>query len=268
MNQAHGTGGCNLRRLAWLAATLLGLVAVPVAAQDQPGATPDSSAAAPAETLLLVLADWRVEALGRQASGRAAWVTGPAGDLRVDLMVDDAGADPGAGAPADLLARVGRGWTLVAGQGDEGLYGAWDREWQAPPAGLAALARAVTDPAWSTAAGRSGSRRLVLAADPAASPEVGGTPVPAFRRAQARRGRGGGGPGERLTVSPMGMPGQLHVRSTRRPGRLEVLPTARRAALGVPAEVFLPWWPLAEVLGPGASATREPNPGTSGSGPR
>ncbi len=268
MNHSHGTGYRKQWRLAWLASALLGLVTAPATAGAQPGAPPDSSAEAGVEALILVLADWRVEALGRQAAGRAAWVTGPAGDLRVDLLVDDADADPGAGAPGDLLARAGRGWTLVTGQGDEGLYGAWDREWQAPPAGLAALARAVTDPAWSTAAGRSGSRRLVLAADPADSPEVGGTPVPVFRRAQARRGRGGGGPGERLTVSPMGMPGQLHVRSTRRPGRLEVVPTARRAALGVPAEVFLPWWPLAEVLGPGTSATGEPNPGTSGSGPR
>ncbi|MBK7046093.1 MAG: hypothetical protein IPH48_06160 [bacterium] len=267
MNHPHGTGDRKLRRLAWLATALLGLVTAPATAGAQPGASPDSSAEAGAESLILVLADWRVEALGRQAAGRAAWVTGPAGDLRVDLLVDEAGADPGAGAPADLLTRAGRGWTLVAGQGDEGLYGAWDREWRTPPSGLAALARAVTDPAWSTAAG-GGSRRLVLAADPAATPEAAGAPVPAFRRAQARRGRGGGGPGERLTVSSLGTPGALRVRSSRRPGRLEVVPTARRAALGVPAEVFLPWWPLAEVLDPGTAATREPNPGTSGSGPR
>jgi hypothetical protein len=267
LNHPQGTGDRKLRRLAWLATALLGLVTAPATAGAQPGASPDSSAAAGAESLILVLADWRVEALGRQAAGRAAWVTGPAGDLRVDLLVDEAGADPGAGAPADLLTRAGRGWTLVTGQGDEGLYGAWDREWRTPPSGLAALARAVTDPAWSTAAG-GGSRRLVLAADPAATPEAAGAPVPAFRRAQARRGRGGGGPGERLTVSSLGTPGALRVRSSRRPGRLEVVPTARRAALGVPAEVFLPWWPLTEVLDPGTAATREPNPGTSGSGSR
>jgi len=216
------------------------------AAQNLPAGGDPPDPAAP-DTLSFVLADWRAEALGRQVAGTAGWVTDPGGALRLDLTVrDDRAAEPPPGTGEAVLARHGRGWTLVTGEGGDGVYGAWDREWQAPPAGLSELAHQVA--ALSAAPGAGPSRRtLTLAADPTATaaPERPGRD---FRHAVVSRGRGGGGPGERVTVRTAAGDGRVLVRSSRRPGRLEVVPRERRIAVGVAAEVFLPWYPLGEVL--------------------
>jgi hypothetical protein len=131
---------------------------------------------------------------------------------------------------------------LVAGAGpDAGLLEPWGREWRPAPAGLADLARAVA------AADPGRPRRLVLAAAPtteSGAPEPGAT---GLRAALVRRGRGGGGPGERVTVT-RAAGGPVRVRSSRRPGALEVRPLASLAVAADPAAVCAPWWPLGEVL--------------------
>lgn len=238
------------------------------AARNPPGSGPpivdDPAITVAPDTLAFVLADWRAEALGREVGGVAGWVAGPGGALRLDLTVaDDRAADPSPGTGEALLARQGRGWTLVTGAGGDGVYGAWDREWQAPPAGLSALALEVAALAAAPGAGPA-RRTLRLDADPSAgstaTPKIEG-PGRGFRRALVTRGRGGGGPGERVTVRAGAGDGRVRVRSSRRPGWLEVAPRERRTALGLAEEVFLPWYPLGEVLTFLSSA----EPGTSDS---
>jgi hypothetical protein len=220
----------------------------------------DLPAAEAPDTLRFVLADWRAVALGRQVAGAAGWVTASGGPLRLDLTIveptDDSAREPGVA----LLARQGRGWTLVTDACGVGVYGAWDREWEAPPAGLAELAfqvAALTAP--------NGSARalgtLTLAADPVAAASAVGADRAGggFRQGLVIRGRGGGGPGERVTVRTSADDGRVRVRSSRRPGWIEVLPRVRRTALGMADEVFLPWWPLGDVL----SFLPTPQPGTS-----
>lgn len=230
-----------------------GLLALLAAGPVRGAAADELPAPATPDTLRYVEADWRAEALGRSLSGAAGWVTGADGGLRLDLtVVEPADALPSTGtAPPPgkaLLARQGRGWTLVTGGGD-GVYGAWDREWRAPPAGLAELAQAVA----ALAAGdRSGPTRrtLTLTADPTAAETAAetGRPAGTFRQELVVRARGGGGPGERVTLRTTAGIDRVRVRSSRRPGRLDVVPRERRAVLGVADEVFLPWWPLGDVL--------------------
>lgn len=210
-----------------------------------------------AEPLSLVLATWRAEALGRLATGAVGWVAASDGALRLDLIVD---ATPGQapGVAADpwpgLLAREGRGWTLVAPPRGDGVYGAWDREWSAPPPGLAALARGVarwSDGAHAAGAGSGGGESFILAAAAVAAADVAagqaGPEAPGLRRELAGRARGGGGPGERVRMGPLAG-GGVEVRSSRRPGRLVVSPRETRPTSATCDEVFLPWWSLGEIL--------------------
>jgi len=212
------------------------------------------------DTLRFVRADWRAMALGRQVDGAAGWVIASDGTLRLDLTVSDPMNDAAPEPGMALLARQGRGWTLITSADGAGVYGAWDREWQLPPAGLAELAFQI---AALTASNGSGvSRTLTLAADPAVATAAtaGVGRFGSFRQGLVTRGRGGGGPGERVSVRASADDDRVRIRSSRRPGWLEVLPRERLTVVGKAAEVFLPWWPLGDVLTflPGSQ------PGTSG----
>jgi hypothetical protein len=212
------------------------------------------------DTLRFVRADWRAMALGRQVDGAAGWVTALDGTLRLDLTISEPMNDSAPEPGVALLARQGRGWTLITSADGAGVYGAWDREWQSPPAGLAELAFQVV--ALTASNGSVASRTLTLAADPAVATaaKAGVDRVGGFRHGLVTRGRGGGGPGERVSVRASADDGRVRVRSSRRPGWLEVLPLERLTVVGTAAEVFLPWWPLVDVLTflPGS------RPGTSG----
>lgn len=248
----------------WLPALSLALAvgAGPAPAQETPARS--------AEPLTLTLARWRAEALGRSACGLAGWILGSGGDLRWDLTVaEDPGSTLQSGDADDwapLLTRTGHGWTLIAPASGTGVFGAWDREWAAPPAGLAALARRVATcvdngPSRST----EGSRRLTLFSDPVAGDEPAAvTAAGRFREGMSHRGRGGGGPGEVVTVGARAAAGGVRVRSSRRPGWVEVTAVERRPAAGSADEVFLPWWSLGELTLPASL----PPAGTSPSGRR
>lgn len=246
-----------------------------VAGSTADPASPEPAAPAPAVSLGLVLADWTAGAFGREAGGYLAWVEGPGGDLRVEVLEPGDGAAPPAGAAAPaasrdaealaaLLGRQGRGWTVVAGAGDEpGILAPWDREWRPAPPGLGRLARAV-----AAAAAAPGSRARLELAAPAAPgrSEVGQGPPPGpaggLRAVLVARGRGGGGPGERLAVE--GRPdGAVLVTSSRRPGTLAIRPRPARSLAGDPAAVFLPWWPLGEVLSPAPGSETGTSPGAA-----
>lgn len=211
---------------------------------------------APAADLKLVVADWRAAAFGREAAGLLAWVSGPGGELRLDLLASEPGPQAApAGATDDrreaLLWRQGRGWTLVAGAGaDAGLLEPWGREWRPAPPGLADLARAVA----GAVPGRA--RGLALAEAAVDDPDATAAPGAGLRQALVRRGRGGGGPGERVTVGG-GAGGLVRVRSSRRPGELEIRPNLSLAVAADPGAVYAPWWPLGEVL-PGLPAWPPP----------
>lgn len=277
------------RRTRCAGAGLGALALLAAAGADAQG--PRDRRAVDAEPLSVVLATWRAEAFGRVATGSVGWVAACDGSVRLDLDVDPqptvvqpmvaqpvtprpGTGDPGAAWPpvgpgertesfAGLLAREGRGWTLVAPPVGEGLFGAWDREWSAPPSGLAELARGVTHRAGGTAS--AGDREsFVLAAEAAQAP-VGpaGAGEPGLRRQLAVRARGGGGPGERVHVEALAG-GGAEVRSSRRPGRLVVTPSERRPTSATPEEVFLPWWSLGEIL----ALPAPPEPGTSPEGLR
>lgn len=221
------------RPLAAFLALALATLAVPVAAAD----------------LALVVAEWRAGALGREATGLLAWVSGPGEELRLDVLAPDLAGGPapaaGDGQGRDaLLWRQGRGWTFVAGAvGERGVLEPWDREWRQAPAGLADLARAVA------AASPGHPRRLVVAEAAIATAEPGGPSVeaPGPRAALVRRGRGGGGPGERVSVTATAH-GPVRVRSSRRPGDLVISPVAALRVAAAPESVYAPWWPLGEVL--------------------
>lgn len=237
-----------------------------------------------AATLSVRVAPWRAGAFGREVGGEVAWVTGPAGELRLDVVLAEAGGDPhqrnGVAADAaavDVLQRRGRGWTLVAVPGGDAVFGPWDREWGRPPSGLVGLAAAV-------ATARAGSRQqVVLGAgtarraagdDPRAMAAAGTGPrnVPAsapesFRSSLARRGRGGGGPGERLAVAAAADGSCVQVTSSRRPGTLVVGPVSTQPLWADPAEVFLPWWSLSELAAAVPAAGLESGDETGTPGP-
>jgi hypothetical protein len=249
------------RRTRWrLAGGLLSGLALLLSARMTLGEGARDSGAADSEALSVVLATWRAEAFGRVATGAVGWVAAGDGTVRLDLAVD-AQPDPVPGSNPDpwpgLLAREGRGWTLVAPPAAEGLCGAWDREWSAPPPGLAALARGVTHWAEGTRAdgtsgvgarASGGGESFVLAAAVSEAGTMDADPLPTgLRRELAGRARGGGGPGERVHVGPLAG-GAVEVRSSRRPGRLVVTPREERPTSATPEEVFLPWWSLGEIL--------------------
>lgn len=234
---------------AAVAAWLLG----PVAAWADPAPAP-----ADPESLTVALGTWRAEALGRVATGAAGWVAACDGALRLDLELDAQPDEPGrTDRWTRLLARDGRGWTLVATPVGEGLYGAWDREWKAPPAGLAALARGVVR--WSGMPPPSGrGESFVLAAAGLGEAPQGPAAGADLRRDLASRARGGGGVGEVVRIRPAAT-GGVAVRSSRRPGRLLVEVRERRPLAASPGDVFLPWWSLGEILAQPAPS----EPGTS-----
>ena len=218
-------------------------------------AEPRTTVPATAGDLHLVLADWEARALGREARGALAWVTGPGAELRLDVL---APADGNAAAvdPEALWGRQGSGWTLVAGAaGEPGVLEPWGHPWRPAPPGLVELARAVAD-------GPPGQRRqLVLAAPDSVAVAGQASPATGLRASLVRRGRGGGGPGERVTVTHR-QDGDVRIASTRRPGELAIRNLAGRTVAGNPVEVYTPWWSLREVL-PG-SLPDAPNSGTRG----
>ncbi len=226
----------------------------------------------------LYTVQWRAGAWGSTLAGDALWLAGADGALRVEVGL------AGAGGPADLATRVGTGWTLCVVPDGPTLLKEWGRPWRRVAGGLGraagGLAAALSgrggeggqgpsEPegclAWLRSA-RAARDRVVRIAVPGlgAGEETGEAPVgrdgagaaaagPTWRQRLAVRGRGGGGPGEIWTVrlpAAGGGTGAAVVTSSRRPGRLTVsAPRASEVRYPTP-EIFLPVWPLADLLAP------------------
>lgn len=211
------------------------LPCAPAAHGESPGA--DDSG------LTLHHASWSAEAWSHHATGELGWVTGSDGSLRLELGLAENG--PG---PDPLLDQIGEGWTLILGPDGQGTLNTWHREWRRVDGGLGTLAAEAV--AFMSAAGPEDERLRVEIPDLDAdgSPATGAT---GFRGAMAHRGRGRGGPGEvvildRLEIGPESS-WAYEIRSTRRPGRIRVGPSATMPLACPVPEVFLPLWPLSEI---------------------
>jgi len=182
-----------------------------------------------------------------------------------------------------LLNRRGEGWTVILGPDDEGTLNAWGREWSRPPAGLVQMIRLATVTLAPQEGGRlPGSLALALvsgrgeAGIPCPSvldPGSGGSKVRVNRRYQLAplevdgpprdkdsgfrdqmkaRGRGTGGTGEIVTLAwrdgADAPEPTLRIRSSRRPGTLEIQSPLRVAVPPPEPEVFLPLWPLSQFF--------------------
>jgi hypothetical protein len=251
-----------------MALFLLSVVSGPVGAGEEEGR--------------LQLARWSAAAFGHSAGGLLCWIEGADGSLRLELLtlpvgpVPD-GACPGGGTgDVDLqpvLVQDGEGWTLILGPDGQGTLNEWDREWRHAPAGLGQLVLAALAELQTGASGRTASRPLSNTYRPrfrgAREGRGGNSPTrvveisglgdgvvaPAARRTLrgllVERGRGLGGAGEIVTmVRAAGDTGVscLRIRSSRRPGALLVGAPAARPVAAVPGEVFLPLWPLSDLL--------------------
>jgi hypothetical protein len=182
-----------------------------------------------------------------------------------------------------LLDRSGEGWTLVLGPDDAGTLNAWGEEWRQPPVGLAQLVRlvataveafpefmpdfdfAVTYPRKQPVqhiprpsfvdlverdSGLAGIWRYQLnslATDGVTVQEDSG-----FRGRMAARGRGAGGDREVVSLTwhyEKEEPGTgVSVRSSRRPGTLELNCLHGKSVVTPPAEIFLPLWPMSRFF--------------------
>ncbi|MCP4573177.1 MAG: hypothetical protein GY838_12540 [bacterium] len=184
----------------------------------------------------LAVADWEASLLSRSVRGVVAVLAGADGSLRWEIAsVPDT-------ALAALLARDGRGWTVIAAPGGRGTRNAWGQEWRALEPDLARILVAGTEAALAGSAGR----RVVVV-----------EPVGDLRSRLVERGRGRGGPGEILRLRPE-VGGGAALVSSRRPGTVRVS-SWRRHRVRFPArESFTPLWPLAELL---EFITENGNPG-------
>lgn len=174
----------------------------------------------------LALTGWEGSMLGRRIGGTVAVLVGVDGSLRWEI----------AAAPdtslTEMLARRGRGWTVVAGPDGRGTLNAWGEEWRTLEEDVARVLAAATQAA--------------LAADVPRSVVVRGE-APTLRERLAQRGTGRGGPGETLRLAPAAA-GATVMTSSRRPGSLR-LDVWRRLPVRYPVrESFVPLWPLLELL--------------------
>ena len=244
-------GRCRRRGLAAMA---LAVLAIPAQGDVQ------------AHAALAQEGAWRLESALGAVSGRFLVVRDQVGESwRLEVGVDEGGVPVD---EASLLARRGRGWTFCGG--DEGAFvQPWHEAWE--PLGpatarflaslLQALQREDGRGGGTTAPGMLANRRaparIVLETwddlPPAWRPPRRG-PGPSAGRLRTRlvaRGLGRGGPGLVLDHEVAGPVQRLT--SARWPATIELRPDPGHTLPQLPPEAYLPLWPLAVFVGPGAS---------------
>jgi len=247
------------RRAMCLALLGIGLLASPVVAAD----------ADPERTGALQSATWHVSAWGRSAAGLACWLRDGTGLWRLDILL----AQNATGEPAtmgDLLGQSGDGWTVVA-TGDKGVYlqpwrdriedlsperarrvtalfllaaagcgAATDLAGCGAEVGMLPEQRNIPRTPWS-GSGHTGAEDCVLTWP--ADGDAG------LRSRLETRGRGRGAEDETWRVRFAG-DRDWRLTSSRRPGALEVEALPDRAVSYYADEVFIPLWPMGELLTP------------------
>ena len=200
--------------------------------------------------------------------GRWLLITGALGHAcRCELAVTEAGRPA---LPDDLIVRRGRGWTLCVGDdgstGGHGFVQSWEEGWQpAGPEALAAIAgilnatddgqhmdqgdmRGLLSSRLTRRGYRERPERVVLGSwdglpESWRPPDEGTTGTGGgLRRRLASIARGRGAEGLVLQLQLRG--GELLATSVRWPGRLVLRQSSRRNAPTLPAEAFLPMWPM------------------------
>jgi len=229
----------------------------------------------------LHLGHWRGSAFGRAVTGNFLLLTDPEGFLRLELSRTEQALDEA--ALRSLLAWTGDGWCVVQGDPGEGTVGPWNDKWDRLDRSVgiwlvlaaAHLNQTDMDPteltAWGIEArsvgaapqprprfrttGPSAERfryrmpevaRLQAASPAETAPRLG------FRAAQLQRAAGHGSAGEILTLerhrSADGRLSRLVLRASRKPGDLRLDQLSERPVRYDVNEVFVPLWPLADVL--------------------
>ncbi len=206
--------------------------------------------------------NYRASAFSYHDHGTLVWLNGPDGMMRLDIRRGGTTAQ-GRNRLTALMEQNGEGWTAVFGGETAGTINAWGEQWRQPPDGLVRAARLIATvldsgpPAFTPAKRpwRAGSNRvatrkygipsLTQANEPGAA-------VVSFRRTQVDRGMGRGGDGDILELawSAAGSVGSsyLRVRSTKRPGQLELTPDATYQVVFAMPETFVPLWPMGQLV--------------------
>ncbi len=206
---------------------------------------------------------WRLETPLGAATGPFLMIESRPGETwRCEIAVAEDGRWP---ANDDLRHRKGRGWTL-SGTTEGGFVQPWSEPWRVlGPSATSALGeileRLIVGESVASASSRDGHRRWrtaeprrpmpVILDDweglPAAwrPPESGPVTGGALRRRLSTRGLGRGGDGLVLDLAWHGE--ELVATTARWPGKIE-LNLLDVESLDLPAEAYLPLWPLAEFL--------------------
>lgn len=239
---------------------------------------------------------WEGRLLGHVQPGTACWIDDGDGSLRLEVLPDGR-TDLG---PVPLLRQAGEGFTLVLGPQDVGTINAWGRSWRPLPTAtghwvrflagwldgrspenltagrdlrlLASAASAVAPrPRCLPRTGAGKAWRIQLPAleesgageaGPSSRKDAG--PAGTFRREMAHRAAGRGGGREVLTLTPADAhrPGAWILTSSRKPGRLRLEPVATWPVGSVFPEVFVPLWPLEQLLDREDFFSGTPGPGS------
>ncbi len=219
----------------------------------------------------LYFTSWEGNFLSWHRQGIACWVHDAQGNLRFEIMVG--GQDPYPKNLQRILAWQGaEGWTVISVESGAGTFSRWYEEWKEMPPSLDVWLRVVAS---QTSGGlplpdqvrdiSPGGRPLLLPCFEYDDkrPRVKRLELPVlssnsllpanskagFRHNLSHRGRGRGGHETVLNLVQMASEDTaIRITSSHQPGSLEVAMPRQVAAEFNADEVFLPWWPLSEII--------------------
>ena len=202
---------------------------------------------------------WSFGAWGSRYVGRACWLDESDGRWRLEVAQGDVGE-------ADLLDQRGEGWCAVAVEDGRAFFQEWRGQLDPLAPSEIARLRVLMDlcgaapgfgddtpaPVMTRSERRAHGRRLPWSTESTGEDRVrilewtADGPSDLRARLETRaRGRGGAGEIWRCVGEP---DGSLRISSSRRSGTLRVEPAGSRTVRYFPDDVYLPLWPLGEVL--------------------